>query len=116
MHGKLAGERLTETDITAIRQQLDHFLSRFDETEYVAILRGALVATYLSDEPSDAALWMLGEKTEHGNLPSMAQKTIRALHEVGILDEIGTLTLDGSVIRYPGANVSEPTFTRSIGI
>ncbi|MEP7284807.1 MAG: hypothetical protein ABI947_03445 [Chloroflexota bacterium] len=114
LHGKHAGERLTEMDMATIRQQLDHFLSRFDESEHGAILRGAMVATYLSDEPSDAALWMLGEKTERGTLPGMAQRTIQALREVGILDEIGTL--DGGVVRYPGATISEPTFARSIGI
>jgi hypothetical protein len=114
LHGKRAGERLDEADMQVIREQLDHFLSRFDESEHGAILRGAMVATYMTDEPSDAALWMLGAKTEHGTQPGMAQKTLRALREVGILDEIGTV--DGSVVRYPGATISEPIYQRSIGI
>jgi len=114
LHNKRSGQRLDEADMQVIRQQLDHFLSRFDETEHGAILRGALVAAYLSDEPSDAALWMLGEKTDQGTLPGMAQRTIQALREIGILDEVGTV--DGGVVRYPGATTSEPTFARSIGI
>jgi len=114
LHGKGAGKRLEDSDMNTIREQLDHFLSRFDESEHGAILRGALVATYMTDEPSDAALWMLGAKTEHSTQPGMAQKTIRALREVGILDEISTV--DGGVVRYPGATISEPTYQRSIGI
>ncbi|MCC6613311.1 MAG: hypothetical protein IT320_07515, partial [Anaerolineae bacterium] len=114
LHGKRAGQRLDEADMQIIREQLDHFLSRFDESEHGAILRGAMVATYMTDEPSDAALWMLGAKTEHGTQPGMAQKTIQALREVGILDEIATV--DGGVVRYPGATISEPTYQRSIGI
>ncbi|MHB8624592.1 MAG: hypothetical protein ACYDBJ_13325 [Aggregatilineales bacterium] len=115
LHSKKAGDRLDEADMTTIREQLDHFLSRFDEREHGAILRGAMVAAYLDDEPSDAALWMLGAKTEHGHLPGMAQRTIRALREVGILDEIGA-EVNGGVMRYPGATISEPSFERSIGI
>jgi len=115
LHGKRAGQRLEEADMNTIRSQLDTFLSRFDESEHGAILRGAMVAAYLDDEPSDAALWMIGEKTEHGTLPGMAQRTMQALREVGILDEIGATT-NGNVIRYPGATVSEPAFNRSIGI
>lgn len=114
LHSKRAGRRLNEADMQVIREQLDHFLSRFDEAEHGAILRGAMVATYMTDEPSDAVLWMLGAKTEHGTQPGMAQKTIRALREVGILDEIGTV--DGDVVRYPGATISEPAYQRSIGI
>lgn len=89
LHGKRAGQRLDETDMQVIREQLDHFLSRFNESEHSA-------------------------KTEHGTQPGMAQKTLRALREVGILDEIGTV--DGGVVRYPGATISEPTYQRSIGI
>lgn len=75
-------------------------------------MRGARVAAYLNDEPSDAALWILGTKTEHSHTPGMAHRTIRALREVGILDEIGGET-NGSVKRYPGATISEPSFERS---
>jgi len=114
LHSKRGGQRLDEADMQVIRVQLDHFLSRFDESEHGAILRGALVATYMTDEPSDAALWMLGAKTDHGARPGMAQKTILALREVGILDEIGTV--DGRVVSYPGATISEPTYQRSVGI
>ncbi len=115
LHGKKAGERLEEADMNTIRHQLDHFLNRFDESEHGAIIRGAMVASYLSDEPSDAALWLLGEKTEHGHTPGMAQRTLRALREIGILDELSAEP-NGGVIRYPSASVSETTFERSIGI
>ncbi len=69
----------------------------------------------MSDEASDAALWLIGAKTEHGHAQGMAQKTMQALREVGLLDEIG-VTTEGGVIRYPGATVSEPTFEQSIGL
>lgn len=115
LHRKQGRDRLTEADMTTIRRNLDHFLSRYDESEHGAILRGAMVATYLSDEPSDAALWLLGEKTEQGHAPGMAQRTLQALRDIGILDEIGA-TANAGVIRYPGATTSEPTFQRSIGI
>ena len=91
------------------------YLNRFDESEHGTVLRGAMVAAYMDDEPSDAALWMIGEKTEHGTLPGMVQRTMQALREVDILDEIGA-TANGGVIHYPDATVSEPTFQRSIGI
>jgi hypothetical protein len=115
LHNKRGSERLTEADMSIIRRNLDHFLSRFDASEHGAILRGALVATYLSDAPSDAALWLVGAKTEHGHATGMAQKTMQALREIGLLDELGA-TAAGSVMRYPGAVTSEPTFERSIGI
>ncbi len=114
LHGKRAGDKLTDADMNAIRTQLDHYLSRFDEGDQNAILRSALVSTYMSDDPSDAALWLTGEKTERGQLPGMAQKTIRALREMGVLDEVGVV--NGRVIRYPGASISEPTYQRSIAI
>jgi len=115
LHGKRTGERLDDADMDAIRSAIDQYLSRFDVRDQSAILRGALVTASLSDESSDAALWLIGAKTEHGHAPGMAQKTMRALREVGLLDEIG-VAAEGSVIRYPGAIVSEPTFERSIGL
>ncbi len=73
-----------------------------------------MVATYLSDEPSDAALWMLGEKTERGTLPGMAQRTIQRCAKSASWMRLAQS--DGGVVRYPGATISEPTFARSIGI
>ncbi len=114
LHAKRSGERLDEADTNAIRETLDTFLNRFDEHDHSAILRSAFVTAYLSDEPSDAALWMTGAKTERGHLPGMAQKTMAALREIGILDEIGTVA--GGVVRYPGATISESPVQHSIGI
>jgi hypothetical protein len=44
----------------------------------------------------------------------MANKTLQALREIGVLDELGEVS--GQVMCYPGAVVSEPDFKRSIGI
>jgi hypothetical protein len=115
LHGKRPGERLTDADMATIREQLETFLSRHPDEVHSAILRGALVSTYMSDAPSDAALWQIGGQTEHGHAPGIAQKTLRALREIGILDEIG-LDAAGGAMRYPGARISEPTYGRSIGI
>ncbi len=106
--------RLLPQDYEAARIATEGYLEQFTAEEQGAIIRGVLVSTYLSDNPSDAALWMRGEKTETGHAPGMANKTIRALREIGVLDELGEVS--GQLVRYPGAVVSEPDFKRSIGI
>ena len=72
----------------------------------------------MRDAPgSDAALWLPGPKTDDGQQLGIAQKTIAALREVGVLDELGDVQIDGrsGVMRYPGADVTEPTY-RTVGI
>jgi hypothetical protein len=115
LQGKRTGETLTEADLGVLRTQLDDFLNRYEPEEQGAILRAAWVDTYMGDDPSDVALWGVGEKTERGYLPGIAQKTLAALREAGILDEIAATNAEG-VIRYPGAAVIEPTVKRAIGI
>ncbi len=106
--------RLMPENYEAARIATEGYLNQFPAEEHGAIVRGALVSTYLSDNPSDAGLWMRGAKTETGYAPGMANKTLSALREIGVLDELGQVS--GKVVRYPGAVVSEPDFKRSIGI
>ncbi len=105
--------KLLPEDYERARIATEGYLGQFPEDQHGAIIRGALVSTYMADSPSDAALWMRGAKTETGHAPGMANKTLAALREIGVLDEVGTV--DGKVIRYPGAMVSEPDLKRSIG-
>jgi len=69
----------------------------------------------MNDTPtSDAAVWVPGIQTpEYGRLPGIAETTLSALREIGLLNEIDQ-TEDG-VIAYPGAVIEEPTY-QSIGI
>src|SRR5579871_3785020 len=106
--------KLLPQDYEAARIATENYLNQFPENEHGAVIRGALVSTYLADKPSDAALWMRGAKTETGHAPGMANKTLKALREIGVLDELGEVS--GKLVRYPGAVVSEPDFKRSIGI
>lgn len=106
--------QLTPADYEAARIATEGYLAQFPDDQHSAILRGALVSTYLSDNPTDSALWMRGAKTENGYAPGMANKTLKALREIGVLDELGEVS--GRVVRYPGAVVSEPDFQHSIGL
>jgi hypothetical protein len=79
------------------------------------LLRGAMVSAYMGEMPtSDNAVWLMGEQQPHGSrAPGIAQKSIQALREVGVLNEIGETSL--GLIAYPGAAVREPAM-RSAGI
>jgi hypothetical protein len=63
---------------------------------------------------SDNAVWLMGgQQDDSSRAPGVAQKSIQALREVGVLDEIGGTSL--GLIAYPGATVHEPAY-RSAGI
>ena len=95
-------------DHDSARQAVEGYLARFPEEGHTGILRGAMVSAYMGEEPSsDNAVWLMGEQRADGSrAPGIAQQSIRALREVGVLDEIGETSL--GLIAYPGATVREP--------
>ncbi len=106
--------KLSDEDYDRARIEAEAYLGRFPAEQQTAILRGAMVSAYMGDTPeSDAAIWLPGEKTETGRLPGIANKSIQALREIGVLDEIAQ-TPDG-LVSYPGAVIQEPTY-QTIGI
>ncbi|MEO1664996.1 MAG: hypothetical protein AAFU54_10180 [Chloroflexota bacterium] len=108
------GDEPTPEEYDAARRETEAFLDRYPASMHTAILRGAIVSAYIRDEPgSDAAVWLSGEKTAAGRAPGIANKTIQALREVGVLDEI-TAT-DNGLVAYPGATVQEAPY-RTLGI
>ncbi|MHB8625526.1 MAG: hypothetical protein ACYDBJ_00675 [Aggregatilineales bacterium] len=106
--------RLAPADYEAARVQAEGYLNSFSQEEQTALLRGAIVSAYLMDTPVDTALWLSGVRTDQGRLPGIAHKTMQALREIGVLDEVGE-TGDG-LLAYPGASISEPIYPHSIGI
>lgn len=54
----------------------------------------------------DESVWQLGEKNPHTGTREIgiAQETIQALRELGVLDEISRLD-NGRIVRYPNARV-----------
>jgi hypothetical protein len=106
--------RLTDEDFEQARIATERYLDQFPEEQQTGILRGAMVSAYMSETPeSDAAIWLPGEKTDEGREPGIAHKSIEALREIGVLDEIAQ-TRDG-LVAYPGASIQEPTY-RTVGI
>ncbi len=105
----------TPEEHDAARQAVEGHLNRFPAEQHTAILRGAMVSAYMSETPSsDNAVWLMGEQRNDGSrAPGIAQKSIQALREVGVLDEIGETSL--GLIAYPGATVHEPAM-QSAGI
>jgi hypothetical protein len=106
--------RLSDEDFDQARIETERYLAQFPEEQHTSILCGAMVSAYMSETPeSDAAIWLPGEKTETGRKPGIAHKSIQALREIGVLDEIAE-TPDG-LVAYPGASIQEPTY-RTVGI
>jgi hypothetical protein len=101
----------------AAREAAEVFLDRHSPQQQDAILRGAIVSAYIREKPgSDAAVWLAGGKAEQGNrLPGIAQRTIRSLREIGVLNEVADVEGGSGVIVYPGAATREPHY-RTVGI
>ena len=102
------------------REAAESFLDRFTEEKQSAILRGAIVSAYIKEKPgSDAAVWLAGGKDEQGKRqPGIAQRTIRSLREIGVLNEmaeIGSGEGGSGVIVYPRASIREPHY-QTVGI
>ncbi|MHB8629488.1 MAG: hypothetical protein ACYDBJ_24000 [Aggregatilineales bacterium] len=114
LRSKVQGEALTDADNDQIRRAVEGYLAQFPDEQRNAILRGALIEAHLSDKHTDGALWLPGVQTETGRAPGIAQQALRALREIGVLDEIAVV--DGQVIAHPGGVVSEPDFQGSVGL
>ena len=115
------GKTLAQTgrDFDSAREASEAYLARFPDEEHGRVLRGAIASSYMSADKdgkplSDAAVWQRGSETETGErLHGIAHKTLGALREIGVIDEIGETA--ESVVVYPGALVREPT-VRTLGI
>src|SRR5688500_4447236 len=71
-----------------MRHRLERYLNRFTPEQQDRVLIGALASLYTNpDSTSDGGLWLLGEKTERGYTPGIAQRTIQALRHTGIIGE-----------------------------
>ena len=76
------------------------YLAHFPPAQQRQLLLGALVATYEGEMPAgDVAVWLSGSRGESINQLSIAQQTMTALREIGLLDEL-VETTEG-VIQYP---------------
>jgi hypothetical protein len=83
--------------IQKARMQAERFLSHFPPAQQRRILRGALVSVYVGEMPaSDAVAWLSGEK-EMPALPSVAQRTMQGLRDIGLLDEL-LMTTEGVIL------------------
>lgn len=82
--------RFTQDARNQIAQELEtHLASYSDSHTERAVLRAAYVSGYLDDKNrKDSAVWTTGIKTEFGQKPGVAQKTLEALREVGVIGEV----------------------------
>ncbi len=105
---------LSPEDYETGRIEAEAYLNRFPQEQHSAILRGAIVSGYMREQPLDKVLWLAGAKTETGRTPGIAAKTIQALREIGVLQDIGEASR--GLLAYPGASIGEGRYTKSIGI
>lgn len=96
------------TAIDHARQATEDYLAHFPPSRWGAILRGALVSVYQSEERgSDAAAWLGGERDEAGHKRAgIAGRTVAALREVGLLAEI-IPTKEGLVAYWDDPTMNE---------
>jgi hypothetical protein len=76
------------------------------------IIRAALANYYLNDDHNGnaAACWQYGQRLpDGGRAPGIAQMTLDALREIGLLDELDT-TGSGLLV-YPGASITQASAT-----
>ncbi len=98
-----------DNDYDRVRQRMMQFLDNYPPSTHTAILRGAMISVHMSQPPgSDAAVWVPGKQTEDGREFGIAQKSIQALREIGLLNELEQ-SEDG-IINYPSAIMQEPTY------
>ena len=94
------------------------YLGLFPPAQRGGVLLGALASVYeKADGGMDTAVWLVGSQTETEQpvpglkLPSIAQETIKALREAGVLDDL-IQTKEGLVV-YPVALNTERLSTDS---
>ncbi|MCK5921449.1 MAG: hypothetical protein KAG66_10950 [Methylococcales bacterium] len=91
-----------QTPMTNARRAAERFLSHFPPVQQRQILRGALVSVYGGKMPaSDAVVWLGEDKQMPEQYVSIAHRTIQALREIGILDDL-VMTTEG-IILYPSS-------------
>jgi hypothetical protein len=91
------------------RQKAEEYLSHYPPEQQRGILRGAMADAYLGETPSsDAAVWQMGHKTEHGRAPGIGDLAVEALREIGTLDEVSPGA--GGLQRYPRAQVDHSPY------
>ncbi|MEO1666757.1 MAG: hypothetical protein AAFU54_19115 [Chloroflexota bacterium] len=102
------------------REETTHYLASVsggDTEEQYRILLAALAHYYTNPDHigRDESVWQLGPVNHMGTRDrGIAQDTIQALREVGILDQLNRLD-NGRIVRYPSARVL-PTANRPIKI
>jgi hypothetical protein len=101
---QLPWRRPTPSSLETARQASETYLQQSADKHRV--LRGAIAHYYLNPDHHgrDEAVWQLGAQTETGRRPGIAQDTIRALRQIGVLEEIA-LTDRGTIDIYPGAKI-----------
>ncbi len=112
--------RTSHNDYDRAREECEAFLDRHPPERQNAILRGAIFSSYLhADERghsrSDAAVWQKGRIDPKTNKRGrgVEHRTIEALREIGVLDELGE-TSEGLMV-YPGAVIDEAP-VRTLGL
>ncbi|MCI0396467.1 MAG: hypothetical protein L0332_07165 [Chloroflexi bacterium] len=83
-------EKQRQVHFERARQAAEAYLAHYHPARHTAILRGALISVYLGEgQASDAVAWLAEEKGEEQQLQlGIGQKTIEALREIQLLDEI----------------------------
>ncbi|MEL7432617.1 MAG: hypothetical protein AAFN11_01600, partial [Chloroflexota bacterium] len=117
---KRRGNLPIEDTLELARQDTTKYLDRESDgdgqTKY-RVLLAALAHYYTNPDHigRDESVWQLGPKNHMGTRDSgIAQDTIQALREVGILDQLSRLN-NGRIVRYPSARVL-PTASHPVKI
>ncbi len=111
---QVAGHFVTDEIYDLARNRCQALLDAHPPEQRTAIILAAIAHYYIGEAVGrDAAVWQIGVITTEGRQPGIARLTIRALREVGVLDEISE-TVYGT-LRYPGAKILEPV-RATIGI
>jgi len=93
-----------------IADRCEAYLDAFPQVQQYAILRAAYASAYLGEEAqNDGAAWTLGKKTAEGRAPGVAQRTLEALREVGVIGDIVT-TSEGIVLYQGPPAKDEPAY------
>ena len=88
-----------QVPIQQARLRVERFLSHFPPSQQRRILLGALVSVHEGEMPaSDAVAWLSGDREVPAD-ESISHRTIQALREIGILDEL--IETAAGIIGYP---------------